>query len=444
MNTIRVKKVTVYFFLFLLFYRVFLDISYFTIITPNYSYYMDLTLNIDYLKLAESYAILIALFAFTPRDEDKLVNMFLIIQLLLMIVPMLSLYGLSSRSRVFMYAVSVCHVLQCLIGKKNRLRKKEIIYQHYKLIFWGIIIGISIFTMSFIIYKYGVPDLRALDFEKVYDVREEHQLVFPITYFMPWLAGVIMPLLFIWAIENKRYILIAGSTFCEVILYLIFANKSHLFAFFMIIVVYFAKKTNKFVKAMYIAFPLIVFFSSIVYYVDNNLLVVPSLFIRRVLFLPAVLKFKYYDFFSGKNKLFFADGIIGKILGIKSLYPKEAPILIAEYVGQPQSSCNTGYLGDAYANLGIIGMILFSIILIWIFKYMDRVTSRLDLALVCGISIYSIYALNDGALLTRLLTGGFIVLIFLLNLLNMDRSKKKGKNGKYVWYSWNFRFWKKS
>lgn len=440
----KIKFRTMNLFFYLLCYKILLDISYITIITPNYSYYMDLTLEINYIRLIESYIMLIFLFMFTPLIENNIVNIYLMIQLLLMLVPMLSLYGLSSRSRIFSYAVCICHIIQCLLGRKVISRKKEIKYQHYNLIFWGTVIGLSVFTMSFILYKFGMPDLSALNFEKVYDIREEHQLVFPISYFMPWLAGVIMPLLFIWGIDNKKYIIIISAIFCEGILYLVFANKSHLFTFFLVTIVYLAKKTNKLTEVMFKGFPSIVLLSTIVYYVDNRFLIVPSLFIRRVLFLPAVLKFKYYDFFSSNNKLYFADGIIGKILGIDSTYSDEAPLLIAKYVGQPQSSCNTGYLGDAYANLGIFGMVMFSLVLLYIIKYIDKCTNRLDLALVCGISVYSFYALNDGALLTRLLTGGLILLIFLLDLLNMNKNKMKGKNKKYVWHCRNSRLKKAS
>lgn len=85
-----------------------------------------------------------------------------------------------------------------------------------------------------------------------------------------------------------------------------------------------------------------------------------SLLGERFLFGPAVNKFLYYDFFSYYPKHYFADGIIGKCLGITYQYVATSGQLVFAffYKGRLfESNSVTGYLGDGYAQAGFLGII---------------------------------------------------------------------------------------
>lgn len=135
--------------------------------------------------------------------------------------------------------------------------------------------------------------------------------------------------------------------------------------------------------------------------------------IRRTLFVPATIKFAYYDYFSQNELLHFADNTIGHLLNIQSPYELEAPKIIAEYLGVPNSHCNTGYWGDAYANFGIFGVVIFSIIVIWLLICIEKLTKRISQQIVIPIVTVMVYNLNDSALFTWILGGGGALMIFM-------------------------------
>lgn len=348
---------------FILFYKVMLDITFLFIISPLYDYRTFMELHINSTKLAESCLILILLILVTPNDEKRFSNVFLAMQLEIMIIPMLSIYGLRDGNRTFMYAVCLSYFLQTIILKKEKEIKVSIRIKENQFIFWGIIAFLIFLSVGLMLIKYGIPDLKALKLENVYEVRQENTLSFPLQYFIPWLAGVILPILFILGIEKKKLGLTVGTLALQFYIFLTFGNKSHLFALVLVFGVYMLKKKNLLLKGLYIGMPFLVIVSDILYLINYKFLIILSLFTRRVLMVPAILKFEYYEFFSQHKKVYFADGIIGKLFGIESPYPQNVSKVIAEYIGIPESSCNTGYWGDAYANMGIIGVVLFSVIL---------------------------------------------------------------------------------
>lgn len=281
----------------------------------------------------------------------------------------------------------------------------------------------TVLVLALCIKKYGYPDLTALDFTKVYEIRSQIIMGFPLTYIIPWFTKIVIPIGVIFSIDEKRYlstILMIAALF---IFYLIFASKSFFFTAFLIVAVYIACNMHILYECIYYLIPAVTI-SGIALLKYYDMIMPISLLVRRVLFVPAQLKFVYFEFFSKNIKNHFADGQIGKLFGIESNYAIGVAKTIGEYMGT-ESWANTGYLGDSYGEMGFAGMIVLSVVIVIFLKALELLTVDQKKILVISASSLWIYSLNDSALLTALLTGGGIILLFLFSVCRGDKRRIK-------------------
>jgi hypothetical protein len=262
----------------------------------------------------------------------------------------------------------------------------------------------------------GIPSLTALNILNVYSVRSNVAYPFLMVYLVNWQAKVINPFLITMSYLNRNRKMLFLSVFLQLLLYLITAYKTFLLIPVAIIFIIEMIKKFDFLKTSSKVSVFAVLGMYISYLVTQSI-VIPSLFIRRFLFVPALIKFYYYDFFSNHGFMYFSAGTLGNILGVKYNYDLSPAYLIGQiYFNNPQTGANTGYIGDAYANMGFVGMIIISVLFIWILKLIDSLSIKIGKNLTVGLALFSILSLNDSALLTTLLTGGLLLLLCILYL----------------------------
>lgn len=403
-------------------YRGILDISYVLAISEYWSYYMNLTLNVSFFRLILSYFITSVVAFCTPILKKDLVTFFLNIQLYIMLIPMCSLYGLSDRSLVYLFGVSSCHCMQCLLISKKiqiHLERKICLRGNIPLLILFLIALLFITVMNLIRVN-GFPTLEAFNLYQVYDVRNKVSTIRGVMgYLIPWCAKVVMPFLLVFFLNRKRVVASLLIIISQLYFYTVFAQKTFLFTPFLATFVYICVKKGLLDWCIERGISLLVFSVTAMFLINKNWIMPISLLVRRVLFVPATIKFAYYDFFSVNSKVHFADGTLGHILKIQSPYELQIPKIISEYLGRPSSNCNAGYLGDAYANGGWIGVFAMSILIIIFVKILDKLGSNMDKAVLIASCLYLFYSLNDSALLTTLLTGGGILLLFIYVISSM-------------------------
>jgi len=360
-----------------------------------------------------------------PIDNLRLSSVFINMQFAFMVVPMTSIYGLSTQSSFFMLLISTMHVMQSILFRiKTNIPRIKIDNQNSSKIFKIFLFILIIFTLLIAIKANGVPNLDALNFNLTYVIRESIKEPFPINYTATWIAKVICPFFIALYYYKKRYLMMIPFIIIEFIFFLIFTHKTYLFVSIMVLVVMFAHKRGRFIEKMYVFLGVAALTTTLIYLFKGSQMLV-TMFPRRVLYVPAILKFQYYDFFSVNPKVFFADGIIGKLLGVDSPYQRSVGYTIAYEFFGVESMANTGYWGDAYANMGVLGVILFSIVLVLIVKYIEINTNNLNISFVISSTFFSFYILNDGALLTNLLTGGQFLLMIMLTIENSCALKER-------------------
>lgn len=412
--------------LLLFIYKLLLDFSIIGFISKEYSYVGG---NVDFnlLKFILSNLYLIIIYIFIPKNNVKPSYIFLQLHFIIMIIPMLTLYGLQNKHSEYVAAIVILFCLEICILKYSKLLK---IYRirNSKYILYVLIIMISFFVYFSMLRANGIPSLSVLNFWKVYEVRNNVVYPFLMNYLVHWQAKVINPFLITLSFVQKKPMLLAFSLSLQLLIYLITAHKSYILIPGAIIVI--IKVLNK-----YDFFKMLSYLSSLGVLISMtfhklfDFIFFPFIFIYRLLFLPAQIKYYYYDFFSENRFLYFSEGFIGKIFGIKFPYELGTNYLISNiYFGDPNSAANTGYLADAYANGGIWGMLIITLVLTGILIIIDSLTPNIGKNVVVGLSIFSVLGLNDLGLLTTLFTGGLgflIVLLYLYTGINDDKSKLK-------------------
>jgi len=328
---------------------------------------------------------------------------------------MFTLYALTNQSGFFMCLSSIFFITECLIIRVFP-DLKIIRVKNSKKIIYGIIFLITGFVYFSMIRANGQPSLKALNFNRVYEIRSAVKYPLLMGYMVQWQAKIINPFLITTSYikGNKKMLFI--SVFLQVVLYLITAHKSFLLIPLAIVIVLNILKKKDFLTIGSLVAPLGILCAFLVYKIFDYIMV-PSLIIRRLLFVPAQLKFFYYDFFSKHEFLYFSEGLFGKIFGLNTPYSiKTANMIGGLYLGSYETNANTGYIADAYANMGVFGMLIITLLFTFILILIDSLSKKISKELVIGLCLSPILSLNDGALFTTLLTGGLLLLIMLLYL----------------------------
>ncbi len=403
-----------YTFVLLLIYKLILDLVYVEFVYKFFNY-MGFILDFNIYKYFISFLWFFVVFIILPKDNKKPSSIFLQLHFIIMIIPMFTTYALANESDIFLALCCSLFIMQCLLLKIIPSIKLVKVKNSYYIIY-VLIILITGFVYVSMIRANGMPTLRALNLYKVYEIRAIVKYPFLMSYLVTWQGKVINPFLISISYISKNKKLLVISILMQILLYLIVAHKAFLFIpLAIIITVIIVQKSYFFSSASLLAL-----LGTTSAFLSNKIwgnIMIPSLAIRRFLFVPSQLKFYYYDYFSRNELLYFSEGLIGKIIGISSPYEIRSVNMIGYvYYNNIKTAANTGYLADAYADMGVLGMLVISILFSIILILINSISKNMKNELVVGLSVFSILALNDTALLTTLLTGGLLLLLLLLYL----------------------------
>ncbi len=109
--------------------------------------------------------------------------------------------------------------------------------------------------------------------------------------------------------------------------------------------------------------------------------------------------------------------------------------LIGEvYFNRPGMWTNTGFIADAYANAGLIGIIFICLILFIVLKFAKKNMMFIPEPYNKGIEIlFVLYfvSLNDGGAISVLFSGGMLILIIMIMIIDFRVKIKKKTKHKY-------------
>ncbi|MGE5483899.1 MAG: hypothetical protein ACM3X4_02640 [Ignavibacteriales bacterium] len=157
-----------------------------------------------------------------------------------------------------------------------------------------------------------------------------------------------------------------------------------------------------------------------------------GLLVRRALFVPAVLNYYYYDFFTSNNSDYFRQGFL-RIFGAVSQYQDKIPNIIGTvYYNAPLMGANNGLFSDAYANLGSAGVIVMPFLIVLACRLLEACANGISQRVTFMACITSALNFISSYYFTVLLTHGFLSVCILLYFLPRLASNAPGKRAAYL------------
>ena len=422
------------FWIFAALYKLALDAMYVWAASPAFSY-GGLIYSPNSAKYLISNVLYLILFAYLPRKENDAAGFLLQLQFVFTIAPMLTVYGLVDRSTLYMVVVFLCAMLQIYIIRRPASNLKNIHIkgiESYVTVAMGILV---VFALVVPIIYNGFQGLKAFDFSYVYTIRTQASYPTGFAYILHWCAKVILPFGLLMFLEKKKYFWAVLCAALQVQLFLQSGYKGFLLFLIPVIAIYLFAKTGHLLKLMYIGLTTLSFLTAFCYQMDllnRNKLggFLASLVGVRAILGPANNKFLFYDCFSKYPKTFFSDGQIGRMLGLTYPYNTGHGQIIYAFDGgefMGSNSC-TGFWGDAYAQMGFLGILLMSVLLAFIIRGIRSYDRKNTFCILTALFSVYIIILNDGALLTTLVSGGMLF-AYLLVFIYLSNGSKGERNG---------------
>lgn len=248
----------------------------------------------------------------------------------------------------------------------------------------------------------------------VYDLREESR-EFEINFFLGYLstfADNILPIILVYFLIAKKRVL---SIFVIVVILINFGIggiKQVLFLLLFALISYFI--VNKIYPTRnYLWFFTFLVCAAIVEYGIFSTWFISLFSLYRIFFIPVKLHYVFYNFFAVNEKDYFRQSALKWLL--ESPYKENIGFLMGEQdSGSITSRANNGLFSDAFYNFGLLGIILFPIVLIVILKIIEYAAKNLSYKINFILVITITFILINLPFTTALVTAGIIPLIFIL------------------------------
>lgn len=427
---IKIASSRIFLVLAMILYKLLLDLSFIYYIAPKFAY-EGYYIEINLYKLIESYLLLFLLSFIFKRNISKPSEFFILFFFSILIVPMLSIYSLQDKSREYLYMVLLSFMTIAITSKITQI-KIPLIHNGRRI---AVVISVltSLFLFSWIIMRGGLSYLN-FNLLKVYDFRRTiGEVVFPgkMGYLMIWFGKVINPSMIAFSLWKNNKIMIALTVVLQIMFFGITAHKAMLFYPILIVFTYMFGQKKYFGQMIPFGLASVIIVSSIYYLISGNFILL-TLFVRRAIFVAPINHFKYYDTFRELGFVYFSNKTwFPKIIE----YPFDLPIpqlISLIYHGHENAWINTGFLATGYMNVGLVGMLVYSVIVGVVFRFIDYISKwYLPNWLCIGIMITPIFSLASSDLLTALITHGILLSMIILWLMSSSNDEKKltKKNG---------------
>lgn len=404
-----------------LLFRALLEYGYITQISPLFDY-AGFNIDIDNYQYYTGWIICITGSLIIPYKLLNASSFFVMLTWLLLGIPMLMLYSLdASRSflPVLLFLTSIAIIYISTSISLIRIRS-------FRPILGGtnILTILSIIMVSMLVVWFAISGASFnLSLASVYDFRSSNAELTDsglFAYTNNWTIKIMSLFLFAIALKKKQYFGLLVLAIIQIYFYGITNHKSVLFTPFLIFGCWFIfQKRNSF-TAIPLACSAVIFLSLLASEVFEFTMLT-SLFIRRVFLVPADLVFTYVEFFSNNDLVFWSNSIFSSF----NTYPYSESIArtIGDFTGTG-ANANAGFIATGYAHLGFAGVIIYSLIISIILKFINFSSKGIEPWIMTALLILPFRTLIVASdLLTTLLTHGLLLTCLLLYLYSKNSAK---------------------
>jgi hypothetical protein len=308
------------------------------------------------------------------------------------------------------------------IVKVERPISRNLAYSNQLLI----LISVSgvILTLILFVSQGGLQYVN-FDIEDVYSVREDINSILTgfVGYLSDWSKNVFLPIILIISIYTKRLYLIFFSLLLFVGFFAITSSKAVLFYPLVVLFLTFLVRTGHAVPLLYAGVAGVALTSHFMYVVFGQN-IVSALMTLRVFSVPPSDALLYYDYFQTHDLLYWSNTILGAPFRTQEFEH------IAQTIGRnswgygSETFANTGVFATSYMQFGILGMIIYPILIAVVLKLVDKLAfGRMPLESAVCISIIPLLQFLGSDFPTAMLSHGVAMLLICMRLLVLDKGK---------------------
>ncbi len=403
-------------------YQLLLDTGYIVFINRFYSY-NEFVLNVSFLRYLFSILLfVIVAFFFIQNIKYDYIPSRLIFTFLVFIyfIPLSTYIKFNQVSLQFIiYSIIYLIILFLVINyfpKIKVLRDSQVISNKFLTIL-ALFVG---FYMIYLSIKY--TNFRIIfDIINVYGIRAE-SATYDLNAFENLflsIIGIVIPILIAYFFENKKY---SVSIFLLLVEYIRFSfdGSKSIFFFLAITVAVYVVYKKKYLKNIGLILIIVLLIPTILIGLSGEGIIFPSLFVRRVMFVPVQASYRYFEFFSEFPIDFCRGGILRRV-GFDTLYQTNIVNTIPLFTHETFTNYNNGLIGDAMYSFGNLGCVLGPIIIGTMLRFLDGCTYGLKDKIYIPFLIYLAVTLTNSNWSTILLSHGFLIACLLFAF--MERKK---------------------
>ena len=395
-------------------------------------YNADLSVSLDVLKYIESWVLLLLLAFNLPTRLEHPSDAFLHILGIGLLIPMTAQFGMVGEARWIIYVVTIGYFI--ISGLRRASIPSIPAYsQGSRLVV--VICAVSVFAVVLWMMISGGLNYLNFDFRRVYEYRADVNSVINrgfMAYLNSWAYKVFNVFLFSYALLYKRWFLALLALCIQCFFFGISGQKAVLFYPFLVLACWFVLTRFKSLLFVPISFTFLLAACGLLW-AFSSFDLPASLFIRRLLLVPANVVFDYYYFFSDNPHIYWSNSFTRFLFDYP--YTLKYPHLIGEYQGildsMGESSgkgiyVNSSFIATGYMQAGFAGLFLYCVITAYLFRILDGIQSKeVPSWFVVAVSIVPVGILVMSAdLPTAILTHGIAVTVILLCLIRSDNEER--------------------
>jgi len=334
--------------------------------------------KISYIRLIYALIIIYLLSFVVPLKINSPSSLVLSVYYYVAIVPYLSMFTMNLSANSNIYYIDIFNIFIFYLITKFFLNKKYnvvSIIKKEKIDFVSIFIIISsIFLLVFMYITYGKNS--SITFENLLDVYGQRESFNESAGLLGSLIsgyiiyGAIPFLIFMYK-KNNNYLYVIVALFIGFLTFLTTGSKLFLGSTFLTVFLM-IKFRNNFSHSYIGIFLFLLTLFSITLATSYNSFLLISLFVRRMLVIPAQLFGLFHEYVNNFGYNYLA--------AYTSFLTGHNPVSISHEIGNEYyrigSSANNGIISDAYANFGLIGVLIYSFLFVFIFKFSDKQNAR--------------------------------------------------------------------
>lgn len=421
----NLKLSTVYLLVAIISLKLTLDYSYAIFVSPVFSY-SGFYINFDLVRYVVSWFVVLVVSPFLRSKLMAIADYAALFWFALVVVPTLSLFGLDLERKWQPAALVVCALLMFIFFSRVRLPNFSQVRPLKD--GWSIAVAISGLFVVALIFNYLLSGV-SLNFNpaKVYEYRDanaERASGGLLSYLNIWTYKVFNIVLISLSLFHRKYFYALIFIFIQFFFFAASAHKFVLLMPFLVVSVYFYFRSRSSLLFIPVALTMLVAGSVLAYLVFGDIFL-SSLFIRRLLFVPAHLNFVYYDFFSTNNFVFWSNSF----LAFFSDYPYDENVAhtIGSYLGKPDMGANNGLVSSGYAQAGVAGVLIYTVLFSFLLRFAQYVVKNRFptwfLLSVLVVPVSNILLVSD--FMTTILTHGFGIAVVIVYLLSTHKKSHR-------------------